>query len=158
MGYSLTIEITPIKGKMIDESVLGKYLFEAVQKELTEIDREFEQTVNTWNGKPGFKKEVVPHPDRIQGTVSTDNKIYGYINNGTSVRRALMSKNWKSKTKPGFIGSGQGAGHVVFISRRISRPGIKARNFDKVIARRVQKRFLDRVNEAYAKGIKDIYK
>ena len=45
-----------------------------------------------------------------------------------------MSPGWVSKTHPGNIVSGSGSGHVVFISRKIALPGIKARHFDKSIA------------------------
>lgn len=158
MGMNLTIEINPIKGKMIDETVLSWRLLRAMQREVEVINREFNKTVWQWRSKPTFTKDAAIYPDKVKGTVSTDNKIYGYINNGTPIRHALMSDDWVSKTRPGFIGCGKGAGRVVAVSRKIRRPGIKARHFDTTISKRVLKRFTDKVNEEIAKGIGSIYK
>ena len=89
-----------------------------------------ELTTTTWNHKPAF---VVEHGAR-SAIVTTDDMPWHYLNKGTSVRRAVMSPGWVSKTQPGNIVSGSGSGHVVFISRKIALPGIKARHFDKSIA------------------------
>jgi hypothetical protein len=93
---------------------------------------DFGVTVQTWNDKPQFKIE------RKAGerTVYTDNLIYFFINNGTRVRYATMTKDFQAKTRAGFIGSGGGRGGVAFISKRRPKPGIKARKFDMVIKKK----------------------
>jgi hypothetical protein len=66
-------------------------------------------------------------------TVRTSNRIYGFINYGTSVRYATMSPDFAAKSQAGFAGAGGGRGGVSFVSRAHPRPGIKARKFDKQI-------------------------
>ena len=88
-----------------------------------------ELTTTTWNHKPAFVVEKGPR----SAIVTTDDMPWHYLNEGTRVRRAVMSKDFIAKTQPGNIVSGSGAGGVVFISRKIALPGIKARHFDKSI-------------------------
>lgn len=99
------------------------------------VQADFLVTVDTWNDKPEFKI------DKEDGkrTVYTTSSIYHYVNAGTAVRRALMSPDFKPKTRSGFIGSNMGKGGVVLISKKLNLPGIKAREFDKVIEEKWQK-------------------
>jgi hypothetical protein len=90
------------------------------------FDHKVEFTIDKTNGK----REVY-----------TTDAPYFYVNFGTSVRRALMSPDFKPKTRTGFIGSNQGRGGVVFISKKLNLPGIKAREFDRVIKEKWQKAF-----------------
>jgi hypothetical protein len=106
---------------------------------------QFEKTVRTWTHQPRFT------PLRRQrGWAVEVNPIYPYqyVNRGTRVRRALMSSDWVSKTKPNVIASYRGSGRVLFISRKLARPGIKARNFQDIIMRRVQARAANTIREA----------
>lgn len=89
-----------------------------------------ELTTATWNHKPVF----TPERGARSAIVTTDDMPWHYVNEGTAVRRAVMSRDFVAKTQPGNIVSGSGSGHVVFISRKIALPGIKARHFDKSIA------------------------
>ena len=73
--------------------------------------------------------------------IYTTDPPYFYVNYGTKVRRALMSPDFSPKTRAGVIGSNPGRGGVVFISHRLSLPGIEARNFDKVILEKWQAQF-----------------
>lgn len=97
----------------------------------------FDSAIASWTGKPqirsrktarGYGVEVVPlYP-------------FEWVNRGTRVRFATMSKDWKSKTRPGVIASYHGSGRLLFVSRKHPRPGIQARNFTDIILRRVQSR------------------
>jgi len=107
---------------------------------LTKVKASFTSSVSTWDHKPTFDKEVDTVGGwgglvRVTGTVSTDDTVYGYINNGTSVRYATMTPNFKAKTKPGRISAGAGAGGVSYVLKSRPRPGIKARKFDEQIAK-----------------------
>ena len=110
----------------------------------TKVRRSFVSSVSTWDHKPVFEKEVETVGGwqsliKVIGTVSTTDDVYGYINNGTSVRYATMTPNFKAKTKPGRIGAGAGAGGVSYVLRSRPRPGIKPRKFDEMIAKLRQK-------------------
>lgn len=97
---------------------------------------DFETTVATWNTSVDF---TIKSPEKYSRVVSTNNRIYKFINDGTRVRYAVMTANFRAKTRPGFIGSNAGAGGVAFFSKKRPRPGIKARNFDKKIAEKWRK-------------------
>lgn len=104
----------------------------------------FEQTTATWQHEVQFQVIETPRGH----TVQTQDQIYKYIDRGTRVRRALMSKDWKSKTRVNVIGSYSGAGKVLYISRKLTLPGIEARNFSQIILKRVQAKAADRVRRA----------
>lgn len=105
--------------------------------------RLFRSTVRTWRNKPQFDLETNASANAIEVLVGTDDKIYGYIDRGTSVRYAIMSRDFAAKTTPGSLQSRPGRGGAVFISRQHPRPGIKARDFSGNIAKT-----LDREAEA----------
>lgn len=95
--------------------------------------RLFRGTTRTWREQPEFTVETEASGDEITVLAGTDNPIYGYLDRGTSVRYALMSPDWRSKTTPGSLQAGSGAGRVIVINRNRPRPGIKARRFsDKI--------------------------
>jgi hypothetical protein len=105
----------------------------AVQKSLDEsallIQTAFQLTVSTWADKPTFEITKT----ETSRVIRTSNRIYGFINYGTSVRYATMSPDFAAKSQAGFAGAGGGRGGVSFVSRAHPRPGIKARKFDKQI-------------------------
>jgi hypothetical protein len=105
----------------------------------------FEKTVRTWQHQPRFAARKAYHGYGI--TVEPEYP-FEWINRGTRVRYATMSKDWKSKTKLGVIASYNGAGRMLFVSRKHPRPGIQARNFTDIIMRRVQARAAGRMRKA----------
>ena len=113
-----------------DSYEIGKLPPDVLRNTLTALGKDllvdFEVTTQTWREQPAF--EIAQ--DATSVTVSTDDKIYGYINDGTAVRYATMTHDFIAKTRVRWIGSGPGAGGVAFINRNRPRPGIKAREFD----------------------------
>ena len=96
---------------------------------------DFQVTTETFD----HKVEFVIESTQGRREVYTTDAPYFYINFGTSVRHALMSPDFKPKTRTGYIGSNQGRGGVVIISKKLNLPGIKAREFDRVIREKWQK-------------------
>jgi hypothetical protein len=82
----------------------------------------------TWNHQPEFQVETEGTRDSLVILIGTDDPVFGYLDQGTRVRRAVMSRDFVAKTRPGSLKSGPGRGGVVFIGRNVNRPGIKARN------------------------------
>ena len=110
---------------------------------------QFEKTVRTWTHQPRFT------PQRMtRGWGVSIDPLYPYkwVNEGTRVRYATMSADWSSKTKPNVIASYRGSGRMLFVSRKRPRPGIKARNFQDIILRRVQARAANSIREALSKA------
>lgn len=136
---SLAIEVKAIKPKNMNVSAFRQSVERGLDSGAKVIKSSFEETTATFRRKP---------PVRIRARLAyrliwVDDEIYGYISKGTPIRWAIMSKDWRSKTKPGRLRPGPGRGRVVVAGRRRmqklgipARPGIKGRKFDKQIIKR----------------------
>lgn len=113
-----------------------------------EAKEQFEKTVATWNNPPTF---IIRRnkTNRSITAAGKEGQIYTYVDEGTRVRHALMSRDFKAKTRPGVVGSGFGRGGVVFISKKIIRPGIKARGFSEIIQARQERRWPIRLKQVF---------
>jgi hypothetical protein len=140
------IVVKQIKPARLKEDDMRLALLNGMRKVGTQIKQEYEKTFETWSNKPKAEYTISltgGGPTVVAGVGGNDKaaKHWRYLNEGTSVRHAVMSSDWKSKTVPNIIGSFGGQGEVVFISRKINLPGIEARNWDKLIAKEMQPRF-----------------
>ena len=142
-----------IKSQKLKEDVFRLAILNELRKEGTTQKKELNKTTSTWKGaKPTFETlvglsrglgggaSVATGPS---GNTEGVNKWH-WLNGGTRIRWALMSPNWKSKTKPGKFKSGGGRGRVVVTGRRrMSRPqpGIKARNWADKLQKQRRKPF-----------------
>lgn len=136
---SMVITVKAIKPKELNVKAFERAVEKGLDKSAKIIEKSFEETMRT------FRKKfpVLIKDDKFSRLIWVDGETYSYLNFGTSIRWALMTGNWKSKTKPGRIGSGPGRGRVIVAGRRAMtrrgirpRPGIKARHFDKQIVKR----------------------
>lgn len=160
-----TVAIKPIKPKKgPDKQVFIDAWNEVLDQTARTLKKDEESTVRTFKSKP--KVNVAQSRGSIGRFLSSksgdlfravyvDNEIYFYLSRGTKVRWALMSSDWRSKTRPRRIPAGRGRGRAVVMGRRAMmargigpRPGIKARKFDKMIARKRNKPFIRDVRRA----------
>lgn len=133
----------------------------ALRKQATPIRADFRETVKTWKRKPKFETKVSLAGSRMTVTVYTTDPIYGYVDKGTKphVIRPVKAKalhfvtGYSAKTTPRVIGSREGGadGDEVF-TKEVQHPGTKAREFDKIIARKWQRKFRSEMS----KFLKDI--
>jgi hypothetical protein len=123
--------IGPAGGKLFDAQAIERAIEQELDHQADLVRQEFEKTTATWSHKPAFMVQRSPW----QRDIGTDDQQYFWINAGTSVRYAHMTRNFSPKTAPGIIGSMGGSGGLAFISKKHPRPGIKAREFDKAIAK-----------------------
>lgn len=128
------MRIIPIipKGKVFDIRAMERALEDGMDKAAVDLKKDFQLTVKTWSDKPSFGIES----KKERRIVSAKNKIYFFVSEGTRVRYATMTPNFKAKTAPGRFQAGAGAGGVAYISKRRPRPGIKARKFDDQLVKR----------------------
>lgn len=127
--------------KLQIEAIVSELVKEA-EKEGEDQQKLLEKTVATWQGdKPKF--ESLTDVDSQGVTVITGPtgntkavQKWGWLNSGTKVRWAVMSGDWRSKTKPGSFQSGRGRGRVVIAGKRAMRrrgiaprKGIEARDW-----------------------------
>jgi len=83
---------------------------------------------------------------------------FRWLNEGTRVRHAVMSKDFRPKTRHRTIGSRRGRGGMVFVSRKIRLPGIKAREWTDEIRKRRTPKFQVKVERTFKAITKDITK
>jgi len=119
----------------------------------TEVLPKFESTTKDFNSKPVFTRSITSRALGVIGQVSTSDDNYYYLTRGTRVRYAIMSNDFRAKTRPGTLPSRPGRGGFVTLTRN-PLPGIKARNFDKIIKARTEKKFLQIAKRKLREAVK----
>jgi len=146
--------LRPIKGKPFQSSIFRKELLKAAKEIKADALADFKKTTANWQHKVKFSSKVDQGGSvggiRIQ--IATDDPIYFYIDEGTKVRYATMSPDWQSKTEPDVVGTFPGKGRRLFVNKKRPRPGIKARNFTKHIAKTTQKELARVTKNALARA------
>lgn len=138
------IEVTIIAPPVIRARLPRRKIGNGLRRFATKVKRDFDKTMKTWEDHPTYKKEVSFRAGEGTAKVSVTDKVVGALDEGTRVRWALLSKDWRSKTRPGFIGSGPGAGRVLMRGRKMRKagippgPGIKPRGWSGVIAKKFE--------------------
>lgn len=132
------------KNVLGDVDKLSRAIDNALDGAARAAKADFGVTTQTWKERPDFTIESKPGVR----TVSTDNEIYGYVDEGTKPhviapknKRALrFAVPSSAKTIPNYIGSRPGGqGSFTVIRRKpIRHPGTEARNFAKKIQEKWQ--------------------
>lgn len=144
----------PKKRKGID---LGKIIRHEKTAEAKDVKRDFEATVETWVEKPEFVIEETAYGANIY----TTNEIYGYVSGGTRphvirVKNAqtlrFNTSGFKAKTRPRVIKSyaGKAARPPTAFPLEVQHPGTEAREFEKTIQKRSEKRFKSKIEHRIA--------
>lgn len=155
------IILTPIMPKAIFSDAISDEVIPEYEKEAKIVLKMFRKIVRTWNRKPrfiikgsygNFGREI----DLVIGPIVTSEagKKFVYLDQGTSVRHAIMSNPFVPKSRVRKIGSWRGAGGAVFVSRQVRQPGIKARKWTDEIRKRRTSPFQTKVKRAVARGAK----
>lgn len=111
-----------------------------------------ERVIEHWSGEiPSWSRQV----DRegtarmflfvFMGGHHFGQQKWKWLDQGTSVRYATMSRDFLPKTRVRVITSRPGRGHLHFVDRRVPRPGIDARYFDNEISKRLDPKFEKRL-------------
>lgn len=145
-----------------DPDAFSREIIKEAEKLNKEIQKDFERTTQTWNHRPHFKATVSVQADLILGYVRTvriyghkpPELIYYFLNQGTRVRFAKMTRDFEPKTRVRVIDSFPGAGGLDSVDVRFPMPGIKARKFDEAIATKHRARLKFRMEVAIARGAK----
>lgn len=133
---------------------------QAYRKTTNLTQRDLQSTVKTWDHDVDF----VVVEDRSGGdyelTAGTDDKIYGYVNDGTKPHVITPKKSrflsfrggYSAKTRVGVIGSrAGGASGAKVVARSVKHPGFPGRNFIAVIRKRRQKTLEQETSQNIAK-------
>lgn len=123
--------------------------------------RDFNKTTRTWQHNVDFKGVVNDKPTEIDVTVSTKDKVYGYVDKGTKPhiikpRRAkalFFQKRYKAKTTPHVIGSHKGgASGDVVAAKIVHHPGTDAREFSHDLQSKYQPRLKKDIEAAITRA------
>lgn len=132
-----------VSGKVFDTGNIVDAIRQGLKDATDIIDNSFEETQQTFDHKATFQRDI----GLYEAEVFTTSKPYIYVAGGTSVRYATMKPGYKPKTPP-MLPSGSGGGEVAFISRKHPRPGIKARNPQKLIVKRDKTKVVEAMRAA----------
>lgn len=156
----LKFRITAITPKGIDADAYTKAVEREYDLLANEIKSDLEAITRTWVHKVKFNIRKTRRAGMLGITVTTSDKIFGYVNFGTDPHVIKPKKSsvlrfqsgYKAKTRPGWIGSQEGGpfGDTVF-AKEVQHPGSEARKFDVAIAQRRQKTMQSRMNQRFAK-------
>jgi hypothetical protein len=112
-----------------------------------EILKLFRQTTKNWDKRKfsGFTKVAEVNANEAKVTVGSSDRIYTFLNFGTSERWAYLSSNWSSQTAVRSLGSSPGRGKVLLRGRTAMTEagmnadvGIDARKWDEEIVKQRQ--------------------
>lgn len=125
IGYSPDIP----SGAMAMESVT-KAINNVVIREAKTVRNQMARPTRTWQEHhPNFEVEINVSGGNFGVTVSTDSDVYFWLDQGTSVRYATMTEDFKAKTRVRNLNSRGGTGGLAYVSRRVPRDGIEARQW-----------------------------
>jgi hypothetical protein len=147
--------INMIVPKPADVAKVKQALFDALNDTNKVTQKEFDDVTGTWTHNVAF----VTEPAHIRGndgvaSVGTDDKPMFWLDVGTKKpRHAVMTKNFVAKTKVRTLKSTAGAGGLAFVSQKILRPGIDARQFTTVIANDITPVLAKNVDAALKKAM-----
>ena len=145
----MSVQMKAILPKPLKTKAMREPYVKAVKQTILIAHDMFDETTRTFQETDvKFHEKFKDSAVEIVGVVDTDNEIYGYLNNGTRVRYATMSRDFEAKTEPRFIGSKRGRGEVLYVDTRRPRPGIEARHFDEEIAKKIKPVLESEVAEA----------
>lgn len=130
------------KKLIADPAKLARALTNGLNATAKGVQVDFNVTTQTWQHKPSF---AIDSPTPYQRTISTDDEVYGYVNEGTRAhdirpkgKGILRFRTpFRAKTLPNTIASSAGSlGANQVVARVVHHPGSKARAFDRTIAKK----------------------
>ena len=153
--------------KKLNVNGMSAAIRDAAIQAAKDMVKDFEAVTRTWKGdKPRIQGEAVltppgtpPYPMFHTGFTSSawpkadGSKGYQkwiWLDLGTKVRYAVMTKNFVPKTREGQLNSWAGRGGMLFVSKKHPMPGIKARKFTKALADKWDKPTMFRARMAAA--------
>ena len=144
---------------------MGREIKAALDDLGKQIKKTFEGTTATWETDVKFDVDVTMNNSKAEIVVSTDNEIYGYVNEGTKphiirpkrARRLAFRTGYRPKTRPKSITSGPGGASGPWVTAGVvHHPGTKAREFTKYVIVRYQdiipRVIQDAINRAAKEG------
>lgn len=143
--------------QMVDLKRLAAALEDGLDQAAQPVYADLQKPAASWKTRVAFVIKRLANGREI----STDNKIYGYVNNGTRAHTIRAKKGRylafgasSPKTSPNSLSAGAGSRGLADIFRQqVQHPGTDARNFDKVAAKNAETAFPATMRRAIKDGI-----
>lgn len=146
----MNIKIVKIgKPYSLTPAVLTRLLNDSLRTEALAVRTDFQKTTSTWSNPPDF---VIEPSGDFQIDIYTTNEVYGYLDGGTEPH-TIAAKNaptlafptappFVSKSKPNSLTARKGKRpkSKFAFPKVVNHPGFPARNYAKLIAKKVGKR------------------
>jgi hypothetical protein len=167
----MTILVKPFKPTRFRDEAIRAALEEEARAVAAEIRHDYKLTTATWRHEVKFEEDVEVGPVAVTIMISTDDRVYGYVDYGTrphaiwagiytgrSNKRSLaFHEEFTPKAPlPGVIGSEEGrrGGKMIF-RPYVEHPGTRAREFSKIITEKWRKKFRQCMEKALARGARE---
>lgn len=95
----------------------------------------YRRTTTTWSHRPKW----VARRRKDGWTIYVSTNIYRFLDQGTEVRYATMTRDFKAKTRVGQFASYNGRGGLAYVNTAKPKPGIAARGWTLKVAVEVEK-------------------
>lgn len=135
-----SIQIKAKGPEKFDSRRLQARLLNLLKDYLRKMQFDLDSVTLTWNHQPSWRPELHYAGGDMYIRITTEDPVFGYLDEGTSIRWAVMSRDFRAKTEVRSFGSFPGSGRAVIrgrgamTSRGIApRPGITAREWTKLI-------------------------
>jgi hypothetical protein len=158
----LIFQFKPVGQPKFDLKGIVVALREALVREGIEQRRLLDKTTRTWEGDvPYFVSKETISPTQLTMTTGPHGEGKGakkwmYLEEGTKIRWAVMSKGFKPKTRRAYLNSMKGRGDAVIVGKRAMmargikpRPGIRARNWRAEVNKERSRKFKGLMQKAF---------
>lgn len=158
--------------KRLEAKEIRLELLNELRKEGRLHVRELKKTTATWKGiKPNFESLVgLTRNGDLSVLTGPTGPMFGvlkwfWLDQGTKIRWALMSKDWRSKTRRRELASHPGQGKAVLRGRRAMlaagigpQPGIEAREWTNMLTEQRKRPFIRNTRQAIKRGARKIWR
>jgi hypothetical protein len=146
--------VTFKQGKGIDAESLANQVRALTRRYATRVQELYvNDATGSWNEAPDFPDTELMENGNLVINVGPDGeervvKKFRYVDEGTSVRYAKMTRDFVAKSAPGRLRSGAGRGGFEELDG-VFRPGIQARGFGDQIVDELRDQFLTDMREIF---------
>ena len=159
----MAIVAKKIKASKLNLDAMRLALLNPMRDVGKDIEKEYRKITDPWSRTVVFEiLRAISKPwETVEVAVLTNDEVFGYLDKGTKGpykipktvkpgKRLAFQTSYSARTAPNSIashGSGKSSGKWTF-PIQVTHPGIKPRNFSKIIAKKMQPRFKRRMEKA----------
>jgi hypothetical protein len=153
------IPVTPEGGQLFNLAAVQRAITGTLTQAAQDAQKDLQSTTATWKRKVTFA--ITPIPDGFQ--VSTDDEIFGYVDEGTpphiiTPKRGKVLRfgpGSRPKTTVRVIGSTAGSkGGAPVVARIVHHPGTEAREFSQMLQEKYDDELPKRIDAALGEALK----